>query len=162
AARPASTFVRLYGRARRLARRHTRAIQVAAGAAALVALLRGVQVASRPPLCRSGPQQLAGIWDAARAASIERAFGSVGKVYAADTFVRVRSALDDYARGWTQMYTDACEATNVRGEQSGEVLDLRMECLKQKRVELQAMTDLFASADGDVLSRAVNAASSLP
>ena len=33
---------------------------------------------------------------------------------------------------WTAMYRDACEATHVRGEQSAEVLDLRMACLQER------------------------------
>jgi serine/threonine-protein kinase len=162
AARPDSALARLYKKTGRLARRHARLLRFAAAGVGLAALLRVVQVASRPPLCKGGAAQMAGIWDAPRAASIQHAFSSVGKAYADDAFVRVRTSLDEYARAWTQMYTDACEATNVRGEQSAEVLDLRMACLKHERGELKAITDLFASADAEVVSRAVNAASSLP
>jgi len=162
AARPDSAVARLYKRTGRVARRHARLLRFVAAGAGLAALLRVVQVASRPALCKGGAAQLAGIWDAPRTASIQRAFSAVRKAYADDAFVRVRTTLDEYARGWTQMYTDACEATNVRGEQSAEVLDLRMACLKHERGELKAITDLFASADGEVVSRAVNAASSLP
>jgi tetratricopeptide (TPR) repeat protein len=162
AARPPSPVVRYYARSRRFARRHAGALRLAGGAIALAALLRAVQVASRPPLCRGGAAQLAGIWDSRRAEDIERAFAGVGAIFAADTFTRVRATLDAYTGAWTQMYTDACEATNVRGEQSAEVLDLRMACLKQERSELKATADLFATADREVVARAVSAVSALP
>jgi hypothetical protein len=38
----------------------------------------------------------------------------------------------------------ACEATRVRGEQSEELLDRRVECLTQRLRELDALTGLFA------------------
>jgi serine/threonine-protein kinase len=142
-------------------RRRARHFGIAGLAIAVGILLRVVQVASRPPLCRGAREQLAGVWDGTRATSIQKAFAGVGRTYAGDTFVKVRAMLDAYAREWADTYTEACEATNIRGEQSAEVLDLRMTCLKQERGELKAITDLFSSADGDVLARAVNAVSSL-
>jgi serine/threonine protein kinase/tetratricopeptide (TPR) repeat protein len=162
AARPASVLTMLFKRTGRWARRHTRLLQFAGAGLALAALLRTVQVASRPPLCKGGAEQLKGIWDPSRAATIETAFSGVGKSYAHEAFSSVKTSLDAYARAWDQMYTDTCEATNVRGEQSADVLDLRMACLKQERGDLKAMTDLFAAADGDVVSRSVSAATSLP
>jgi tetratricopeptide (TPR) repeat protein len=53
------------------------------------------------------------------------------------------------------MYTEACEATHVRGEQSGEVLDLRMTCLATNLDEVRAFGEVLAGADGEALGRAV-------
>jgi tetratricopeptide (TPR) repeat protein len=60
------------------------------------------------------------------------------------------------------MYRDTCEATHVRGEQSAEVLDLRMACLGQRLGSVKALTDLFATADASVIENAANAAGALP
>ena len=60
------------------------------------------------------------------------------------------------------MYTDACEATHVRGEQSAEVLDLRMACLNERLGNARALSDVFATADGKVVENAVSAAAALP
>jgi tetratricopeptide (TPR) repeat protein len=60
------------------------------------------------------------------------------------------------------MYTDACEATHVRGEQSAEVLDLRMACLNEHLRNARALSDVFAAADGKVVENAVSAAAALP
>ena len=47
-------------------------------------------------------------------------------------------------RRWAAMYGETCEATHVRGEQSTEVLDLRMDCLNRNRDSLRALTDVLA------------------
>jgi tetratricopeptide (TPR) repeat protein len=74
----------------------------------------------------------------------------------------VRRILDRYVGAWSGMYTDVCEATHVRGEQSDEVLDLRMSCLDERLRRVKALTDVFAEANGTVVQNAVAAASALP
>jgi serine/threonine protein kinase/tetratricopeptide (TPR) repeat protein len=162
ATRPAALPLRLVARVRRIGRRHPRLLQVGAAALALALVVRTVQVLSRPPLCLGAEQQLAGIWDPSRAEAVRRAFLATGKSHAAETFTRTGGLLDAYARSWKAMYTDACEATHKRGEQSEDVLDLRMSCLQRQRGELRAVTDLFSSADGDLLSHAISAVAELP
>ena len=49
------------------------------------------------------------------------------------------ATLDAYARGWTTTRTEACEATRVRGEQSERAMELRMECLDDRLLELSAL-----------------------
>ncbi len=69
--------------------------------------------------------------------------------------------LDEYANRWASMYADACEATQVRGEQSADVLDLRMACLNEHLTDLRALTDVFTTADAKVVENAVTSAGSL-
>jgi len=45
----------------------------------------------------------------------------------------------------------------VTGEQSTEVLDLRMTCLRERLGQLKALTDIFETADEPVVSGAVEA-----
>jgi serine/threonine-protein kinase len=59
------------------------------------------------------------------------------------------------------MYRESCEATQVRGEQSAEVLDLRMSCLQERLGGLRALTDVFTDANGQVVENAVSAANAL-
>jgi tetratricopeptide (TPR) repeat protein len=59
------------------------------------------------------------------------------------------------------MQTDACEATRVRGDQSEELLDLRMTCLSQRRDEMKSLVDIFAYADGGVVEKALRAVAAL-
>src|SRR4029450_1593122 len=59
------------------------------------------------------------------------------------------------------MYRQTCEATHVRGEQSAEVLDLRMSCLNDNLDQVRALTAALTTADSKVLSHAVAAAQDL-
>jgi tetratricopeptide (TPR) repeat protein len=142
-------------------------------AVALIACLALAGLAARrgssaqQPMCRGGEQHFAGIWEAggarsARKDAISAAFAKTGKPYAAQAFRSVTRLLDDYVRRWIHADVDACEATRVRGEQSDEVLDLRMACLQERVTRVRALTDLFATADAQVVENAVGAASALP
>ena len=98
-----------------------------------------------------------------RKAAIHAAFSRDGQEPTPpQAFAGAARLLDDYVGRWASMYRDACEATHVRGEQSAEVLDLRMACLQERLTSVRALTDLFANADGKVVENAVGAASALP
>jgi hypothetical protein len=135
-------------------------------AAAAATLLRGPRRAEA--MCQGGPARLAGAWDPPgasarpRAAAVEAAFTATGLASAAEQWKRVGGLLDRYANEWLGMYRDACEATEVRGEQSAETLDLRMACLDQRRMALGALTDILRVADEAVVPAAVDAANALP
>ncbi len=114
--------------------------------------------------------KLAGIWEApprgriadtAVKAEVRRAFLATGKAYAAATFDKVRAILDRYALAWSAMYVDAGEATHVRGEQSAEVLDLRMASLDECLDGLRALSQAFRQASAEVVENAVSAANAL-
>ncbi|HTA18067.1 MAG TPA: tetratricopeptide repeat protein [Polyangia bacterium] len=140
-------------------------VLVAAGGLAF-----GVQRAadSKRAFCAAGPDRIAAAWElpgrhgeASRHAAIRQAFTATGKLYAPDAIRGVFEILDDYARKWAGVYKDACEATHVRGDQSEEVLDLRMGCLNDRLSGLRALTDVFSGATGEVVEHAVDAAHAL-
>jgi tetratricopeptide (TPR) repeat protein len=141
----------------------------AAIAAAVLGLVAGAHRIGRgeQALCTGAAARVAGIWDAGggaseRKATIHRAFAASGRSYAEQAFRGVSRLLDDYVARWRSMYQETCEATNVRREQSAEVLDLRMGCLNERLGNLRALSDVFASADGQVVENAVSAAAALP
>jgi len=74
----------------------------------------------------------------------------------------VSQLLDRYVGSWLGQYRDACEATSIRGEQSADVLDLRMTCLHQRLSGVRALADVFTAADRDTVDNAINAANALP
>ncbi len=112
--------------------------------------------------CRGGARRLAGIWDAPRRAAIQAALSGTGKPYARDAWLHIAPFVDRYAGGWISMYTEACLATQVRGEQSPALLDLRMACLDQRLDDLASFTALLSRADPAVIENGVQAASDLP
>ena len=138
-----------------------------AGAALTIALVafggwrvaRGGHISCAVPAAR-----LEAAWsghDDARRQSIHRAFAATGRATAETSWQRVSRVLDDYVGQWSAMYVETCEATHVRGEQSGEVLDLRMSCLADNLDQVRALTNVLGSADGATIGRAVAAAHDL-
>jgi tetratricopeptide (TPR) repeat protein len=117
--------------------------------------------------CDGGGARFDGVWEAGgvpspRKEAIRTAFMATGKPFAAQTFVATAKLLDDYVRSWTSMHQEACEATQVRGDQSAEVLDLRMACLGERSGNVRALTDVFEKADTGVVVNAASAAGALP
>jgi eukaryotic-like serine/threonine-protein kinase len=109
---------------------------------------------ARAERCSGAPAQLVGVWDDPRREQIATSFAATEAVFADAMWSYVQPRLDDYAAAWVQMHGEACAATTIRGEQSSEVMDLRMSCLQRARVELQAVTDVLIVADREVVSRA--------
>ena len=149
-------------------RRRRTFLTAAAVAVVAVAAAAGMQrMATRGQrMCGGASEKLAGIWEPGdhgeRREAIHRAFLGTGRSFAEETWTHVSKLLDDYSRRWTGMYVDACEATHVRGDQSAEVLDLRMTCLEGPRGALKALTDVLSRIDAAVLVEAVDAAQALP
>jgi tetratricopeptide (TPR) repeat protein len=145
--------------------------RVIAATVALVGLAAAVIAGRRgpdkpPPLCGGGAERLAGVWGppgapSPRRTAIGRAFAATGDVFAGQAFTAVSGYLDAYVSAWLRDYRDACEATHVRGEQSSEVLDLRIGCLNDRLVELRALSDELVTANAKVVQNAVSGVSSL-
>ncbi len=124
----------------------------------------------RRRLAAGAAARLKGIWEApVRGRPVESkakdqmrtAFLATRKPYAAGAFENASRVLDGYASKWSAMYVEICEATHVRGEQSPEVMDLRMACLLECLEDLRALTRLLRNADADVVQNAVKAANAL-
>jgi serine/threonine-protein kinase len=161
AARPRTALQRGWLRARNAVWRARKVAWTGLMVLATVVVVRAVQLADRPRLCRAAGDRLAGLWDTGVQSDVRAAFVGTGRSYAAATFGTVDRRLGDYLSRWSAMYTEACEATQVRGEQSAEVLDLRMACLRDRLDGVKALTQVLAHADGQVVDHAVEAAGAL-
>jgi tetratricopeptide (TPR) repeat protein len=113
-------------------------------------------------MCRGAAQKLVGVWDPERRRAVHGALIATQKSFAESSFLAAARALDQYASAWTAAHTDACAATRMRGEQSEEVMELRIECLDRRREEVRALVDVLAHADAQVAQRAPQAVDSLP
>ena len=92
---------------------------------------------------------------------LNQALLASGREDAAAVWRRLSAALDGHVARWTAMYQETCEATHVRGEQSAEVLDLRMRCLANNLDEVRALTDVLSGANAVAVGQAVSAAGRL-
>jgi tetratricopeptide (TPR) repeat protein/predicted Ser/Thr protein kinase len=132
-------------------------VAVAGAAVAGILMVR----AHRAPLCPSAAPSLAGAWDDARREQIRRAFRETRKPFAEDALRGVERALDSYASAWVTMHGEVCTATRVRGEQSNELMDLRMACLNDRLAGLRALTEQLSRADGALVEQSFRAAFAL-
>jgi serine/threonine protein kinase len=141
------------------------------GALLPIALVFGIRqsLADHRAICGGGPAKLVGVWELSqpghpeppRHVRVKNAFLHTGKSYAAEVHATVARVLTGYAQSWANMYEEACEATQMRGEQSADVLDLRMSCLQERLGGLRALTDVFTEANGEVVENAVSAVNAL-
>lgn len=111
-----------------------------------------------PDVCLEGPEKLAEIWNDGRADAVNTALSGLALPGMATAWGTARSSLDAYGEGWTQMYTEACEATHVRGEQSARLLELRHSCLQERLDEVDAWATMLAEPTAAMGARAARAA----
>jgi tetratricopeptide (TPR) repeat protein len=146
---------------------------IAAGVVTLVVAAAAVGLrpifVPRIAVCGGGPDMVGKVWEIPGKGDVEPptharirgAFLRTGKSYAPDVFATVSKALTSYAQQWASVYRENCEATHVRGDQSSEVLDLRMSCLQERLGGFRALTGVFESATGEVVENAVSASNAL-
>jgi tetratricopeptide (TPR) repeat protein len=139
-------------------------LRIAGAVALTLALAIGWRLQQRQLVqaCKGAERNLVGVWDEARKREVHEKFQATRLPHAEHVFATVAATLDRYAQAWTTMHVDACEATRVRGEQSEELLDLRMECLAERLGNIKARVELFSAPDAKVVENAVQSAQSLP
>lgn len=137
-----------------------------AGMLALVAvsaLALSHERARRERWRRESARQLAGVWDDSVRARLRGAFAAARAPSALAVVARVNKVLDDYARNWATMRTQAAERSQGVDEQSALLLDRRMACLRRRLGALEALTAVLTDKpDAEVVSNALPAAVGLP
>ncbi len=109
-------------------------------------------------LCQGAQRKLAGIWDPTIKKKVKSAFLATGLNYAPDTYQKVTEHLDSYMHNWLAMHNEACAATSIHGEQTEQILQLRMTCLQRKLNQVSSLTHLFAnSSDTQTVEKATEA-----
>jgi serine/threonine protein kinase/tetratricopeptide (TPR) repeat protein len=137
------------------------ALAVIGGSLALAAAGVGLYAFHQSRLCAGAESLVASAWGPQARQKLEAAFTATGRPFAAETALKVANTLDRYAADWAGMHTEACEATRVRGEQTEDLLSVRMVCLERRRQELGALVGLLGEADAKVVDKAVDAAAAL-
>ncbi|MBL8627517.1 MAG: serine/threonine protein kinase [Myxococcales bacterium] len=119
---------------------------IAAGATRLA----GRRPAAAPPTC-AVRDELADVWNDQRRATLRAALPPA-------TAARVVARLDAYADAWTAQRAEACEATEVRHQQSVAERALRDACLGRRRETLRAVVDVtLAPASAPAVEAALGA-----
>jgi tetratricopeptide (TPR) repeat protein len=136
--------------------------RIVAAGAFIGAALAGTSVyaLTSAPRCEGAADELTRVWDEARRETVAQAMLASGRAHAADSADRVRAALDAHTGRWVKMRTEACEAT-AAGEQSPELLDLRMACLDRRLEEVDVLAGVIERGDPEVVDGATFAAANL-
>ena len=135
-----------------------------AGAAclAVAALVAGRATRAPATPCAGAGDGGALVWPSATRDSVHAAFAATRAPFAEDAWNVVDGALSSYVKAYAARRVEACEATRVRGEQSDEMLDLRMQCLDARLAETTSLVKELGRADAKVVARAAVGAVSLP
>jgi tetratricopeptide (TPR) repeat protein/predicted Ser/Thr protein kinase len=117
------------------------AAAAAVAAAAVVAAIGAIAVfdlgGSSPTPCEGGEAAWGETWTAARRESVR----------AAGAGPTLLSHLDSHATRWLETYRHICRATAVEHTQSEALLDRRMACLEEQRVETAAAIERVMAED---------------
>jgi tetratricopeptide (TPR) repeat protein len=124
----------------------------------VVAAVTTRQYRERAQVCRGGAARMDTVWTPALSARVRGAFARTGHPGAEAIAGRLDDVIGGFRRRWTELYTEACEATAVRREQSAELLDRKMACLEARRGSAAAIVEVFLTSDRDVVNRAITAA----
>ncbi len=145
-------------------RRRRRRLRLAGVGAAVVVVLAAVggSLWRDSRLCRGADRRFVGVWDNAARREIEQAFLASGFPFAESSWRATARALDGWRAAWLSGWTEACEATHGRGEQSAALLDLRMGCLDARLENFEAFAALLPAADAGLVERAPQAVAALP
>jgi len=112
--------------------------------------------------CQGAQRKLAGVWDSGVRTTVQGAFDATRRPFAADAFATTSRFLDGYTQDWVLKFTEACQATAVRKEQSQELMDRQMACLGRRLKDVRALTRLLSEADAETVTHAVEATTKLP
>lgn len=130
-------------------------------ASAAVASFAYATLKEDAPLCTDGPDRLSQVWSEEQRSAVQEALVGTGLPHAPDVWERVDTRIGAYSEAWLAQYSDACEATHIRGDQSAKMLDLRMTCLERRRVGLAALVEVLSQGRKKTVDRAVHAAAGL-
>ncbi len=112
--------------------------------------------------CASFDDALADVWNPQAQSRGADAFAATEQPFADSAWRRTQAGVDAWVERWGGAAKASCEQTFHAGAQSDEAHDLRIGCLARARVELEALVDVLADADTDLVGRADALIVSLP
>jgi tetratricopeptide (TPR) repeat protein len=137
-----------------------RVAAVIAGVGVLVAAFWGGGYLRAAPerQCRVGVAAIDQILSVEKSDRLRTHFAATGQ---AGLWDATRRGLEAFAARWRAMYQGACTAMHVERRQSRAVFDVRMDCLRSRRIELAALVQALGEAAPSKLIEGPSAASRL-
>ncbi len=139
---------------------------IALGATTVAAAATATSLRSAPSLppspCADAAQTLADIEQKGWVTRVDTALRSTQVSYAGETASRATQELEAYGDRLSKAYVEACEATEIRSEETREELELRRACLDERAHVLRRTITTLSNADQQVVERAVESVIELP
>lgn len=134
------------------------------GAMAVIAGGAGLLWAAEPApdLCAQARKTITTTWHAERRSDVQAAYDGLSGANITEHRDHALSVMDQFAQSWTDSRVDACQATRVRGEQSGSMMDLRFACLERRRATFEGIARTLVAVDDSVAQRTENVLRGLP
>lgn len=144
--------------------RVSRVKSVAAVGAVGVLLAGGAWVAMRPRAveCDTGRARAAAVWDSTRSEAVHRAFAATERSYAELAHQRVVESVDAYVEEYADARQAVCQSRSDSDAGDPTQLDAVVRCLDRHLTEVDALLDVFAEADAQVVEKAPKSVLSLP
>ncbi len=162
---PADRFADMDALLAALARDHDgrrrRQLVVAVVASVAIAVLVAFALGGRETPCAEAGQ-LPGGWGPDARAAITRTFVASDRARADALSSWAVAKLDDAATEWASVHRELCAATWIHGEQSPELLDVRMACMQRVWTEIVATATVLGQADASVVDHAPTSIVALP
>lgn len=92
------------------------------------------------------------VWNEGRRESLRQAVLGSDLQFAPGAWARLEGGLDQYGEDWRAAHTEACQATEVRGEQSAEHMEERLACLEYAKRSVDAAVELASSGQASVIA----------
>ncbi len=143
-------------------RRDGRVVLAAAALALLGVGALGFLSWRRAHVCDDAASAISATWNDEARRNVSAAFSATDLAFAKSTADGLVAGLDRYVERWRAHAVDACEDTELRREQSGELMDLRRQCLDERHRELASLITALAKADVALVKQADGIASKLP
>lgn len=105
------------------------------------------------PPCNHGRAQIQSVWSPEVQDAIKANLTSRSRDDGLFAWQKVSTQLEAYTEAWAAMHDGVCSATRVRGDQSEHVLDLKMWCLDDARIILDALGRELMVLEGDVVGK---------
>jgi tetratricopeptide (TPR) repeat protein len=141
--------------------RRRRLVAAAAAVGAIASIAVAMRWGAAPAPCEGAGRTPAG-WDESTRAQILAAFERPESSSGATLGAWAAASIDRNAAQWADVHRELCEATWVRGEQSPELLDVRMACLQRAWADVEASLALLRDGDAEVVARAPALVGELP
>lgn len=102
------------------------------------------------------------MWNAVRQGRVLAAMTQADGEVAQTAWPAVSLGIQAFTDQWVAIHREACEATNVRREQTRTVYNLQLQCLQRRRGQLDTLLAVLADAQTKMVADASDAVASLP